>query len=240
MINGLFHGCIVAVSDECMPNSTLNSNLAQSNVHIGMGAIYKSSFESIDLLFDGSCSTDLISYVGVIKMQTVGFQTQSVLKIFISWQDLGWKLVFPFTLCNHIGWLVWPQTCAFRKRCAPGCWHRCLPTDVNSIPLTVLPKWEWCITQQERLPLPHQSPCPFHSLRHNVTCFLILWLIHLHLFVFTRKITVPIIIFNYTPVCCWIALATPTEKLEFVCQVNCACFYTHLSLLEVPFGYRQH
>ncbi len=40
MINGLFQGCIEAMTDEYIPNSTLNSHLPHSNVHTGMGTIY--------------------------------------------------------------------------------------------------------------------------------------------------------------------------------------------------------
>lgn len=61
-----------------------------------------SSFGSIDPFFNGSCSTDLFSHTGIIRMQATGFQKQSVLKRFISRQDLGWKLVFLSKLCNHI------------------------------------------------------------------------------------------------------------------------------------------
>lgn len=40
MTNGLFQGCIEAMTDEYTLNSTLNSHRPHSNAHAGMGTIY--------------------------------------------------------------------------------------------------------------------------------------------------------------------------------------------------------
>lgn len=144
MTNGLFQGCLEAVWLMNAYQTALWTAVFSTVMYTLEGEQFMwSSFGSIDPFFNGGCSPDLLSHAGIIKMQAPGFQTQSVFKISISWQDLGWKLVFLSKHCNHISWLVWPQSSVFGKGCVAGCWHHCitcLPSDVNSIPLTVLPK----------------------------------------------------------------------------------------------------
>lgn len=158
VINGLFRGCTAATARECIPNSTLEIFRLDSNVHTGMGRIY---------VVITRLRFPLLLTVVVLH----GFQTQSVLMTFIFSE--GWKSVCFSDLCNHISWLC---DLLFSGRCV--CLSVDLPSDIISV-VTVLPKREWCISQQ-MWPSALSIPMPFSPPQTGRVMLLIWNWIHLN------------------------------------------------------------